>query len=418
MKTIINTPIFHLPRDWFYGDNVIHYLPAKYLWHKCNIANEEFQQPVYDFSFKDNVQIDFAFFPEHPQNLYFKKPVWIRNFLTAYNTKQANDIAKDYDYFINNYGYRGAIPIERNWGYSDELQVIELSVGAYTYKAVYEYGLYLDDLELTDRYSEFLKETYSEINPENRPVIALSMRNNDPWGRHLPNSQQLCENFLFQLLEAYPKHMIILLGHSLKYFHSPRIKYLGLYINKRQIEKKLGEYSACLQFILAAFFCRNVDLVFVSISGFSLFIASIRPPNLIPPVPLFWAEHTFNSTSCPWMQKMSFKCPEVIEYNKKHPEDKAFKFETVNFLLHSRNEELLYPYCMDFPNTSAKAFQLLEKLETKYQLGIKMKKPISPNISIKTSFSIFQRSFQTIINSCFQVKRRVKSYVLKSLLRK
>ncbi len=367
MKAIINSPVFFFKKI-FTGDNVAHYLPAKYLWYHCNIEKKSFTQPVYDCHLNDLVKIDFLFYPHSPQNKYFKKPKWINNFIIAENVEKANFLAKKYDYFVNNYRYRGAFPPELNWGHSKDLQTIDLYVVAYTYKAIKEYGIYLDDLELNEKYDEFLKQVNLEINPESRPIIALHHRGSDPWSRHLPNSIDKNENLLLNLLDLYSDHIFVLLGESWRYFHHPRIKYLNSYINRKKISNKLHEYSESLKYILSAYFCRDVEMLFVGISGFSLFIESIRPLNLMPPIPLFWGPKTFTGrdTFIEIMDSGSWFCSDFEEYKKKHPEDQAFQYYVHHFLYYSRDEELLKPYCMNYPNDLTKILELLEKLECKY----------------------------------------------------
>ncbi|MCG2661589.1 MAG: hypothetical protein L6437_15250, partial [Kiritimatiellae bacterium] len=117
MKKVVNSPIFYYIRDFFTGDNVHYYLPAKYLWTVCNVTRTGFYQPVYDFKLEGPITLDFMFYPEQPQHNYFKKPAWINEFIVARDTTAAQQIASRYDYFINNNRYRGAQPVELNWGY-------------------------------------------------------------------------------------------------------------------------------------------------------------------------------------------------------------------------------------------------------------------------------------------------------------
>jgi hypothetical protein len=367
MKTIINSPIFYFSDDLFYGDNVAHYLPAKYLWYTCNVAKKGFYQPIYNFVLDDTVKIDFAFYPEQPQHLYFKKPKWINEFVVAKDYREMNGIAKEYDYFVNNYRYRRFPNSELNWGYSDDLKTIELYLTPYTYKANYDYDIYIDDLELEEKYKEFIHEIHNEINPDKRELIVIQFRGADGWNRHLPKSVIYNEKLLFNLLKNYPEAMIILVGEGWKYYHSSRVRYLHKYINRNSVQKKLKEYSHCLQYILAAYFCRNIETIFVAISGFSSFLASIRPNNLRPIIPIFWGRRIFDAGVDTCLEKMQYSRPkDLLKYRKEHFEDVAFLHDTLNFMYYNRDEEILLPYCKNFPNTLDKIAAIITKLDKKY----------------------------------------------------
>ena len=418
MKKILNTPIFYMPQKYFTGDNVAHYLPAKYLWHLCNQEKKAFYQLVYNFELKEKVQIDFAFYKEQPQHLYFKKPEWINEWVLIEDLKETNSIAQNYDFFINNYRYRGAPKPEKNLGYSEDLNVIELYVPAYSYKYIYEHGLYLDDLELNDKYAEFVKQVDQEINPDRRAVIALHQRGEDPWNRHLPKTSQKYEELLFNLVEKYPEHQIVLLGEGWKYYQHPRIGYLEKHINRKQIQKKLKEYSACLQYILAVYFCRSVDLVFIGISGFSLFLESIRPLNLKPPIPVFWGKQTFSGTdTC--LEKLNFRCPEFEAYQKQHPEDHAFQHQVHHFIYYSRDEDLLLPYCNDYPNDLSKILNFLDKLEKKQGLQKEQSRTTKQKTFVTTTdkelfdLHLLQKFYIAAINLKRLVFRKAKTYFSK-----
>jgi len=371
MTNIINSPIFYYhSRELFTGDNVAHYLPAKYLWHVCNVTKTGFNQPVYDFTLRDPVSIDFMFYPEQPQNLYFKKPAWINKFVVAENTKNARKLAGEYDFFINNYRYRGKKnPPEVNWGYTNDLKEINLYLTAYTYKAVCDCGLYIDDLQLTDQLQELLNSIRNEINPEGRPVIAIHHRGNDPWKRHLPESEKNNEELLFSLLSVYPDSLVVMVGEPWKYYDHPRVRYLIKYLNQNTLTKAVGNYSACLQFILAAFFCREIEKIFVGISGFTTFLESIRPPGLMPPIPKFWAKTVFAQND-PFLERIrKWQCPELENYKKTHPEDMVFQCDTNNFMYYSRDKKTMRPYCFDYPNDMGKIFSLLSRMENTYCKG-------------------------------------------------
>lgn len=408
MKRVINTPIFYYSRDYFTGDNVAHYLPAKYLWHVCNIKKAGFYQPVYDFSLNEELRIDFMFYPEQPQNEYFKKPRWINAFVAVKDTQEANAIAKGYDYFVNNYRYRGADPQETNWGYSADLKEINLYVPAYTYKAIYEHDIYLDDLELANKFNEYLSAVKKRINPEKRPVIVLHHRGDDPWKRHLSNSIDKYEVLLANLLEMYPEHKFVLLGESWRYSRHPRVKYLNDYINKKTLLKECAEYSGCLQYVLQAFFCRDADIVFIGISGFSLFIESIRPKTLMPPIPIFWGPQTFSGVDTCLASLKEWKCDEFEKYKKAHPSDEAFQHYVHHFIYYSRDENILKPYCFDDPNSLNKVFRVLEILENKYGKGRgKRGVLVDQDKQIRDSYPL--RWDERIVESLMNINWRIQS---------
>jgi hypothetical protein len=159
MQSALISPIFFYPKNYFTGDNVAHYLPGKYLWYVCNKAGLSFRQPVDNFYLKGPLNIDYIFYPQQPQQFYFKKPEWIHSLISANSENEVSRIAKKYDFFINLYLYRNGS--EFNSGYSPDLKGINLYLVAYTYKAVYEHNLFLDDLVLNDKYREFLLEMNS-----------------------------------------------------------------------------------------------------------------------------------------------------------------------------------------------------------------------------------------------------------------
>lgn len=357
---IVNSPVFHFIRDFFVGDGIVHYLPAKYLWYVCNVAKTGFYQPVYDFKLDGPITLDFMFYPEQPQHKYFQKPAWINEFIVAKDAIAAQQIVRRYDYFINNLRYRGAQPPDLNWGCTGDIKSVELYTQVYTDKAICEHGIYLDDLVLNAEYQEYLQSVIRMINPERRPIIALHQRGNDHSKRHLPNSAELNEVLLCNLLDAYPEHQIVLLGESWRYHRHPRIKYLEDHINLRNLKKQFKDYSASLQFILAAYFCRDADLIFCGISGFTQFIESIRPLDKTPPIPIFWGPDAFAGRDTKPFLARKWVCPELHAYRQAHPEDISFN-DNPQCFYYSRNEALLKPYCLDYPNNLDKIFTLLKK---------------------------------------------------------
>lgn len=420
MKRILNSPIYYLPKNYFTGDNVAHFFPAKYLWHVCNVTGAGFHQPVYDFSLNEEVEITFLFYPDQPQHKYFKRPPWIKEFIVAKDENEANYLARQYDFFINNYRYRGAYPQEVNWGYSQELKEINLYVPAYTHKSVYDEKLYIDDLELSDKYADFLTKVKSEINPEGMPVIVLHQRGSDPWGRHLPDSIKRYEELLFNLLSNYPDHMFVLVGESWIFYNHPRVKYLEDYINRSNLKRNLNEYSACLKYILAAFYCRDAELVFIGISGFTLFIESIRPTSFKPPIPIFWGPETYSGVdTCikKFQHTSGWRCEEFERYKIEHPEDEAFQHEVHHFLYYSRDENVLKPYCWDYPNDIEKIFTVIKRLEEKYEGQKKdsfVKFPAELNIQKYKDIN----TLKSFVN-CFKWQyKRIRSRILETELGK
>jgi hypothetical protein len=150
----------------------------------------------------------------------------------------------------------------------------------------------------------------------------------------------------------YPEHRIVLIGepYTWNFLGHERIAYLYEFINPAALKAELNEYNPCLQFILAAYFCRDVDLLLHAISGFTLFIASIRPLAMKQPLPIFWGEKTFSGIdTC--MEFNNWNCPEFINYRNLHPENEAFQYDIHHFLHFTRDPNLLKPYCDNFPNT-------------------------------------------------------------------
>jgi hypothetical protein len=366
MKKVLNTPIFYYPSHIFTGDNLSYFIPAKYLWHICNIKREKFHQPVYDFFLENEVKIDFIFYPEHPMHLYFKKPDWINNFIECKEIKNVKELSKNYDYFINNYRYRGARPVELNWGYSNDIKSLELYLVAYTYKAVFEHDLYIDDLELREKYSAFLNYIRLKISPQNKPIIVIHHRGQDPWKRQLPERMIKNEQLIFNLLDIYPDHIIVLTGENWKCFYQSRVKNLNEFINEKNIKIHLKEFTTSLQFILAGYFCRDVEVIFGGISGFTAFIETIRPKNLMPLIPIFWGEKTFTGIDTCIEAMDNWRCDEYETYRSNNLDDLAFFHYCQHYLYYAKDQTLLKPYCLDFPNDLDKIFKLLSKLEKKY----------------------------------------------------
>lgn len=383
-QRILCTPIFSYEKikHWWTGDNVCHYLPGKYLWHVCNVSKNGFYQPIDDFALNEDIELTYLFYPHQPQHLYFKKPQWIQEFICVDNESEAKRVAKRYDYFINNYRYRGATPLEVNSGYSPDLKEINLYTVAYTHKAVFDYQLYLDDLTLTDRYADFLRNVKKAISPEGRPIIGLHYKINedDPWKRHDEQYKHKYQQLIIELLDTYPEHVIVLIGepYSWNYLGHHRIAYLYDYINPENLKASLNDYNPCLQFILAAYFCRDVDLLLHAISGFTLFIASIRPLDMKQPLPIFWGEKTFSGIdTC--IEMNNWKCKEFENYRHLHPEDKAFQYYIHHFIHFARDVSSLEPYCLTFPNTISDIRNQLYLNEIKQNTNYQTIKKIKEN---------------------------------------
>ena len=273
-------------------------------------------------------------------------------------------VVGEYDWFINNYRFRGAG--EQNWGCPPNARTLELYLTSYTYKAICEEGISLDDLHLTDEYASYLQEVRHDISPEGRPVIVLHQRAGPHcWDRNLPDSGWRFEVLLHNLVNAYPDHQIVLLGEGWRYRRHPRVRHLDAYLNLRNLSIRFKDYSACLQFVLAAYFCRDADLAFGSLSGFTQFINTIRPIDKPPLIPLFWRQGSFlgglRNTSIP----SKWVCEEYEAYQKQHPEDEAFQPHWNYFIYYVWREALLKPYCLDDPNSVAKVFRLLSEMSGK-----------------------------------------------------
>lgn len=365
MKRVLFSPLFNYPSNYFTGDNVAHYHLGKYLWHMCNVKKLGFKEPIYHGSIQDDVALTFVFLSQQPQDQYFKKPIWIDDFFHVNDVDEINRLARKFDFFVNQYRYRGSKPPETNCGYSPDLTEINLHLPAITYKAVFEENLYIDDLLLSDKYAEFLQNIQLEIAPEGEPLIVLHNRGSDPWNRHQYFAFVKYEKVLNELLIHFPDHIIVLVGETWKYYHHPRVKNLDSFINAEQCHRKLEEYNSCLQYILSAYFCRNAEIIFIGISGFSLFIESIRPINLIPPIPVFWSPEVFDGecTCVKLMQKnLGWHCHEYEEYKENNAWDIPYNFGIHHFLYYSRNPLLLKPYCFDNPNTCKKILAITKIL--------------------------------------------------------
>ena len=383
MKRILFSPLFNYPSNFFTGDNVAHYLLGKYLWHVCNKKKDGFWDPVYSTGIREEVSLSFVFFEQQPQHLYFKKPEWIDEFLVARDEKEINKIAREYDYFVNQYRYRGCQPPETNCGYSEELKELNLSVPPITYKSVFEEKLYIDDLELNEQYTRFLDEIRKEIAPNGAPFIVLHNRGNDPWNRHVLFAIAKYEQVLENLLKRFPNHIFVLVGEAWKQYQHPRVKLLGSFINETRCLQKLMEYNQCLQYVLSAYFCKEADLVFIGISGFTLFIESIRSLSKSPPIPVLWDPEVFEGEcTCVKLMKKEkgWYCKEFEEYKAKNPHDLPYQYGIHHFLYYSRDEALLKPYCFDNPNTPSKVIQFAEKMAHAWNIPVcisSQKEPVS-----------------------------------------
>ncbi len=274
-----------------------------------------------------------------------------------------------------------------------------------------------------------MNKIHKEINPNNKPIVAIHYRGNDPWKRHPRDGIKSYNDLLFRLLKRYPDHLFVLLGESWQYFHHPRIKYLSKFINPKQIYKNLKEYTSCLKYILSAYFCRDADILFIGISGFTLFLESIRPLNLMPPIPLFWTPKVFSGidTCLEIIGYGTKNVKEIVEYQMTHPDDLAFQYDIHHFIYYSRDEKLLKPYCMDYPNSINKVLTLLQKLEEKYTNPKRIVH--HTNVPAISSFNPLKISFIKMLYSMlinfkwsfsFQTKRIIKfiKYKAKGLIKK
>lgn len=380
MKNILFAPFCNPPSSLFFGDNVAHYQLGKYLAHVCNTTNQGFKDPIYGKEIQENVHIAYVFFSRQPQHRYFKKPEWINEFLFVENEVELNLLAKCYNFFVNQYRYRGSHPPETHPGYSNDLDEINLYIPAITHKSVYSHQIYLDDLHLNDKYAEFVKRVFYKVSPDGNPIIAIHMRGEDLWNRHLMLTPIYYNSLLAKLIQLFPFHIFVLVGESWpKYKHS-RIKNLKEYINECTCLYELKEHNACLQFLLSAYFCRNTDLLYGGMSGFFTFIQSIRPLNMCPPIPLFWKPIVIEG-KCVVMEYMKKQhgwcCPEHLLYKKKYSHDVSYQYDTNHFVYFSRDEGILKPYCFNNPTSVQKSVavskMLANKWGIKYHYSIKYK---------------------------------------------
>lgn len=386
---------------------------GKYLWHVCNKTKSGFAEPIYGAKIDEEVSLSYVFFPQSPQHLYFKKPVWMNELLVAKDEKEVNQLAHQYDYFVNQYRYRGAHPPETNAGYSDDLQELNLYVPPITFKAVYEESLYIDDLLLEDKYAEFLEAIRYEIAPNGAPIIVLHNRAYDRWMRHQSFALMKYDKLLTKLLKRFPHHIFVLVGEAWHTYQHPRIKNLASYINRDRCHKSLKEYTAALQFILSAYFCRDAEMVFIGISGFTLFVESIRPLTKCPPIPVFWQPEVFSGqcTCVQYLEKtQGWNCPEYEAYKQKVPHDAAYQYGLHHFLYYSRDELQLMPYCYNTPVTIKKTIKLTKALATKWDI------PYSTSI-IRKNDSIWLLGIYRLQASLPILLRQIKLTCIEILMR-
>jgi hypothetical protein len=363
MKRVLYTPIFEYPADYFTGDNLSHFLPAKLLWYKCNILKEGFYEPVYGLNFEDEVEITFAFYESQPLCNYFSKPEWISKFIILENSSKVKGLSQDYDFFVNQYRYRGARPPELNSGFSPVFVELNQPTVAATHEAVFRHKIYADDLRLSLGCQTFIEEIYKNINPGRRRLIGIHHRGGDPWSRHAFNSMGSNEKLLAQLKIQYQDAVIILLGEGWGRYGDSSIVRLDDYINKDTIRDYFGYAGPDLKYILQAYFSNYAELLFISISGFSLFIESIRPKSMIPPIPIFWRKEVFEG-DCTFILKMrrelGWGCAEFDSYRLNNKWDAAYQTTVHHFLYYSRKPELLEGYCLNNPNTLDNINKLLK----------------------------------------------------------
>ncbi|MDP4033387.1 MAG: hypothetical protein Q8P60_11145 [Pseudorhodobacter sp.] len=73
--------------------------------------------------------------------------------------------------------------------------------------------------------------------------------------------------------------------------------------------------------------------------------------------------NTHFARTCTCMEILNWKCcAELADYREAHSEDTAFQYDAYGFTFYSRNEALLKPYCLNYPNTIDKIFTLLRNI--------------------------------------------------------
>jgi hypothetical protein len=381
MKRILYTPLFEFPTNNFTGDNLAHFLPAKLLWYQCNILKKGFHDPIYGLDINDEVEITFVFYKKQPLGDYFEKPEWIHRFIVLENSSEVKKLAGEYDFFVNQYRYRGAKPPELNSGFSNIFTELNQYTVAATYQAVYEENIYADDLKLSPEFNSFILKLLSHINPNGKKLIGIHHRGGDPWSRHLFNSISKCENLLRVLRQRNQDSLIILIGEGWGTYLDNSIIRLDDFINDQTLKNYFGHTNAALKYVMQAYLTNYINLLFIGVSGFTLFIETIRPRNMLPPIPIYWKKEVFYG-DCTSILKMrrdfGWHCPEFENYRNKNKDDLAYQITIHHFLYYSRDPELLMNYCLDYPNTIHKIKNILNFIN------------FNSNFDKKYSFSIIK----------------------------
>lgn len=369
MKKVLYTPIFEFPANYFTGDNLAHFLPAKLLWYQCNILKKGFHDPIYGLDINDEVQITFVFYKNQPIGDYFEKPEWIHRFIILENSSEVKKLAGEYDFFVNQYRYRGAKPPELNSGFSNIFTELNQYTVSATYHAVYEENIYADDLKLSPEFNSFILKIISHINPNGKRLIGIHHRGGDPWSRHSFNSISKCENLLGVLRHRYQDSLIILVGEGWGNYLDKSIIRLDDLINDRTLNMYFGNTNAALKYVMQAYVTNYINLLFIGISGFTLFIETIRPRNMLAPIPVFWKKEVFDG-ECTHILKMrrdfGWHCSEFENYRAKNKDDPAFQISIHHFLYYSRAPEMLKNYCLDHPNNINKIINILDSISSNF----------------------------------------------------
>ncbi len=369
MKRVLYTPLFEYPANYFTGDNLAHFLPAKLLWYQCNFLKKGFHDPVYGLDIDDEVQITFVFYKSQPIADYFEKPEWIHKFIILENSSEVKKLAGEYDFFVNQYRYRGAKPPELNSGFSDVFNELNQYTVSATYQAVYDENIYADDLKLSQEFNSFILKKISDINPNGKRIIGIHHRGGDPWSRHLFNSISKSENLLRFLRQNYQDSLIILVGEGWGNYRDESIIRLDDLINDQILKEHFNHTNAALKYVMQAYFTNHINLFFIGISGFTLFCETIRSRNMLPPIPIFWKKEVFNGecTSILKMKKdFGWFCPEFENYRNNNKDDLAYQISIHHFLYYSRNPVLLKKYCLDYPNSINKIKKILDSINTDF----------------------------------------------------
>jgi len=133
---------------------------------------------------------------------------------------------------------------------------------------------------------------------------------------------------------------------------------------------------------------------------------------MMSPVPLFWGPQTFTGIDV-CIQRSGWHSPEFVKYQREHPEDTTFKNDTLNFMYYCRNEDILNPYCMNYPNSCEKAMNVLRKLESRY--GKSHPEPIDGKRCHNDKHpSVFEAAVNTVWTARYHADQVARKYIRKT----